>query len=101
MAKDIIHEPVKNALIKDGWIITDDPLTLKYEEVRAYVDLGAERLIAAERQNEKIAIEIKSFVGRSVIHDLEVTLGQYILYLNLLKVLEPDRKLYPPRGHEA
>jgi hypothetical protein len=27
-AKDIYHETVKNALIKDGWTITDDPLKL-------------------------------------------------------------------------
>ncbi len=24
-AKDVIHNEVKNALIKDGWNITDDP----------------------------------------------------------------------------
>jgi hypothetical protein len=28
-AKDIYHETVKAALIKDGWTITDDPLNLK------------------------------------------------------------------------
>ncbi|MCL4867605.1 MAG: hypothetical protein KJ063_01440 [Anaerolineae bacterium] len=27
-AKDLIHEAVHNALLKDGWSITDDPLTL-------------------------------------------------------------------------
>ncbi|MEC4985257.1 MAG: element excision factor XisH family protein [Oscillatoria sp. PMC 1068.18] len=27
-AKDIYHDPVKKALIKDNWVITDDPLTL-------------------------------------------------------------------------
>ncbi len=29
MAKDIIHEQVKNALIKDGWTITHDPFPLR------------------------------------------------------------------------
>ncbi len=29
MAKDIYHEHVKAALIKDGWTITDDPLVLR------------------------------------------------------------------------
>ena len=43
MAKDIIHNAVKNALIKDGWTITDDPLTLTYEDATVFVDLGAER----------------------------------------------------------
>ncbi|MFN9868505.1 MAG: element excision factor XisH family protein, partial [Pseudanabaena sp.] len=27
-AKDIYHDNVCNALIKDGWTITDDPLVL-------------------------------------------------------------------------
>lgn len=93
-AKDIIHQSVKNALIKDGWTITDDPLTLKYEEILSFVDLGAERVLGAERDGEKIAVEIKSFVGRSTIHDLETALGQYILYLSLLEMNEPDRALF-------
>lgn len=28
-AKDLYHEHVKNALIKDGWEITSDPLTIR------------------------------------------------------------------------
>jgi hypothetical protein len=59
MAKDMIHNAVKHALIKDGWTITDDPLALTYEELRTFVDLGAERLIGATRNDEKIAVEIK------------------------------------------
>jgi hypothetical protein len=94
MARDTIHEPVKNALVKDGWTITADPYTLKYEEVEVYTDLAAERTIAAERAGDKIAVEIKSFSGRSPIHDLEEALGQYDIYRSFLEVLEPDRKLY-------
>ena len=90
----MIHHNVKNALIKDGWIITDDPLTLRYEELRSFVDLGAERLLGAERAGEKIAVEIKSFLGRSTVHDLEIALGQYILYLSLLEINEPERTLF-------
>lgn len=93
-AKDIIHEAVKKALIKNGWTITHDPLTLRYEDARVFVDLGAERVLAAERQGEKIAIEIKSFVGHSAINDMEDALGQYMVYLGLLEVSEPERKLY-------
>jgi hypothetical protein len=33
MAKDVFHQQVKNALIKDGWIITNDPLTIRISEV--------------------------------------------------------------------
>ena len=46
-AKDFYHNTVRNALIKDGWKITDDPLILKIGERSTFVDLGAEKLIAA------------------------------------------------------
>ena len=93
-AKDFIHDIVKNALVKDGWKITDDPLTLEYEDAQLFVDLGAERVIAAERENEKIAVEIKSFVGQSVIHDMKLALGQYMMYLSFLEAVEPQRMLF-------
>jgi hypothetical protein len=99
MARDIIHHAVKNALIKEGWTITADPLSLQYEDVRVFVDLGAERVIAAERQGEKIAVEIKSFAGHSLMHDFELALGQYTLYLSFLKKLEPERKLHLAISH--
>jgi methyl coenzyme M reductase subunit C-like uncharacterized protein (methanogenesis marker protein 7) len=56
--------------------------------------LGAERLIAAEKGLEKIAIEIKSFRSASEIKDLEEALGQFVLYEHLLTRYEPERKLY-------
>ena len=85
---------VKNALVKDGWTITHDPYTLHFDERDFFVDLAAERVIAAERGDQKIAVEVKSFVGRSKVRDLEEALGQYLLYLNMLTVVEPDRRLY-------
>jgi len=69
MAKDLFHHAVKNALIKDGWQISDDPLFLKVGGVELYIDLGTEKLIAAERNNEKIAVEIKSFINPSSLTD--------------------------------
>lgn len=42
MAKDLFHDAVRNALIKDGWQITEDPLFLKIGGVELYIDLGAE-----------------------------------------------------------
>jgi hypothetical protein len=93
-APDAIHGAVKSALIKDGWTITDDPYTIEYEEVTLFADLGAERPIAAERGGERIVVEVKSFMGRSPMHDLELALGQYTLYLNLLELTAPDRTLY-------
>ncbi|MGK7898655.1 MAG: element excision factor XisH family protein, partial [Xenococcus sp. (in: cyanobacteria)] len=42
----------------------------------------------------KIAVEIKSFVGRSQINDLENALGQYILYYEILLEQQDTRVLY-------
>lgn len=93
-AKDIYHDTVKRALIKDGWTITHDPLILKWGLRDLYVDLGAERLVAAEKEGHKIAVEIKSFVSQSEVEDLETAVGQFILYHDILSRTEPDRVLY-------
>ena len=93
-AKDIYHDTVKNALIKDGWTITNDPLSLKIGEKDIYIDLAAEKLLVAEKQGQKIAVEVKSFVGSSEIEDLKNALGQYILYDKILKRQLSERLLY-------
>lgn len=93
-AKDIFHDIVKSALQKDGWKITDDPLRLKWGLRELFVDLGAKKLIAAQKGETKIAVEIKSFVGKSPINELENALGQYILYRNILEETEPERLIY-------
>jgi hypothetical protein len=91
---DIIHNAVKNALIKDGWTITHDPFIIEYKELTLYADLAAERTIAAEREGRKIVVEVKSFVGASKIQDLKIGLGQYEIYISLLEITDPNRKLY-------
>ncbi|MBP0019588.1 MAG: XisH family protein [Cyanobacteria bacterium SBLK] len=94
-ARDYYHEVVCNALKKDGWTITHDPYRLKLARKKnLYIDLGAEQLIAAEKDIEKIAVEIKSFRGISEMQDLEQAVGQFVLYERLLTRYEADRKLY-------
>ncbi|GBF81727.1 XisH family protein [Aphanothece sacrum] len=93
-AKDIFLDTVKNALIKEGWTITDDPLYLDYGGVDMYVDLGAEKLIAAEKDQEKIAVEIKSFNRPSLISEFHGALGQFLNYRLVLEDIEPERKVY-------
>ncbi len=93
-AKDIFHEAVKQGLQKDGWMITDDPLKFKFGNVNFRVDLGAERLIGAERAGEKIAVEIKSFLNPSAVTDFYSALGQFLSYRLALESIEPDRSLY-------
>jgi XisH protein len=93
-AKDIYHDAVKNALIKDGWLIIADPYIIKYEDAELYADLAAEKPIAAERQGQKIVVEIKSFIGKSPMYDFHNALGQYIVYRNLIQVSEPEYNVY-------
>jgi hypothetical protein len=94
-AKDIFHNVVRLALEKDGWIITNDPLYLRVSpKIGMYIDLGAEKLLAAERSGQKIAIEIKSFLGLSAIQEFHLALGQFLNYRLALGKLEPERVLY-------
>ncbi len=51
--RDIYHDAVRRALIKDGWTITHDPLRLDWGGKDMYVDLGAERLLAAEKGEQR------------------------------------------------
>jgi hypothetical protein len=92
--RDIFHDVVKAALVRDGWTITHDPYPLQFGEHRLYVDLGAEAPIAAEKEGRKIAVEIKSFTGVSEMTDLERALGQFMLYRFLLDRREPERVLF-------
>ncbi len=39
---DKIHDKVKAALIKDGWMITHDPFTIEYGDLTLFADLGKE-----------------------------------------------------------
>ena len=58
--QDLYHHQVRNALIKDGWTIVDDPFQIAYKGMRVYADLGAEKVIAASKANRKIVVEIKA-----------------------------------------
>jgi hypothetical protein len=94
-AKDRFHDVVKTALQKDGWRISHDPLTVRIEGIAdMYIDLGAQKLIAAEQNGQKIAVEVKSFIGTSTISEFHTALGQFINYRYALEVQEPDRVLY-------
>jgi XisH protein len=93
-AKDVFHQVVKSALQKDGWTITDDPLSLQLEDDQVFIDLGAERLIAAQRDNEKIAVEIKSFLAPSTLSEFHTALGQFLNYRIVLREKQPERVLY-------
>lgn len=91
---DLIHHAVKDALIKDGWTITADPYIIQYGDVKLFADLAADKIIAAERAEQKIVVEVKSFAQASQIHELQTALGQYEIYRGFIEVIEPERKIY-------
>ena len=93
-ARDLYHNAVVTALRKDGWTITHDPLLLRYELGNLYIDLGAEKVLAAERGGQKIAIEVKSFLQNSAVSEFHTALGQFISYRILLAEQYPEHILY-------
>lgn len=100
-AKDKFHNLVKVALEKDGWTITNDPLSISFGGVDVYIDLAAEKLILAEKEQQKIAVEIKSFLGSSSISDFHLAVGQFINYRTILNNKDSQRSLYLAIPEEA
>lgn len=60
MAKDRFHDAVKTALEKEGWTIIADPYEVSVGDVDFEIDLAAD-MLAAERNGEKIAVEMQEF----------------------------------------
>jgi len=94
MVRDRFHQVVRTALEKEAWTITADPYEIQVDDVDFEVDLAAEKLIAAEFNNQKIAVEIKSFLSPSNVSEFHTALGQFLNYRDALAIIEPDRELY-------
>ena len=94
MARDLFHDLVRAGLEAEGWVITADPLYLSFGRVNFEVDLAAEKVIAAERGDRRIAVEIKSFLKSSFVTDFYGALGQFLSYRLALQHIEPDRELF-------
>jgi XisH protein len=95
MARDKFHFLVRTILENEGWTISHDPYFIRLGKRKGFVDLGAERtILGAEKEGEKIAVEIKSFLGLSEVDQFEDALGQILLYRPALKKIEPDRILW-------
>lgn len=96
MVRDKYHQNVREALEKEGWQITHDPYRIRIGRRRGYIDLGLEQeiIIGAEKNNQKIAVEIKTFGGASDLDEFEDAVGQFIVYLTALEEEEPERVLF-------
>jgi hypothetical protein len=94
MARDFYHDNVREALQKDGWRITHDPYSIRVDDVGYEIDFGAEPLIAAEKDETTIAVEVKSFVGPSNVNEFHKAVGQFNDYYVALEIEDPDRVLF-------
>jgi hypothetical protein len=92
-ARDSFHEAVKQALIKDSWVNVS-PLTLRYGTTKLEIDLSAEQVLMAQKNNVQIAIEVKSFSSASVVYEFHQAIGQYIHYRMVLRQVQPNRIPY-------
>jgi hypothetical protein len=70
------------------------PLILLPESDNIAIDLGAEKLIIAQKGLEKIAVEIKSFTRPSIFYEFHQALGQYFNYETALIESREERTLY-------
>ncbi len=91
--RDLYHNQVKHALVKEGWKVTHDPFTIEFKNVRLFADLAAEKIIDAKTE-QAIVVEIKVFNSLSLITELEKTIGQYNIYRLFLKLNNNERKLF-------
>lgn len=94
MAKDLFHDNVREALLKEGWNITHDPLRVPIDGSYMEVDLAAEILFGAERGEEKIAVEVKCFLGKSFMNNFHEAMGQYLDYRSALEDFDPQRIVF-------
>ncbi|MEM9538843.1 MAG: element excision factor XisH family protein [Cyanobacteria bacterium P01_E01_bin.42] len=93
-SKGYYQDEVKHALEKQQWCITADPLLFKFGGVKFLIDLAAEGVLRVDRGDEKIAVEIKSFLNPSTVTDFYAALGQFLSYRVALEATEPERVLY-------
>ncbi len=67
---------------------------IRIDRVKLEIDLAAEKVFAAEKDGQKIAVEVKSFVNPSNISDFHNALGQFLSYRLALQMTESNRILY-------
>ena len=95
MARDLFHNNVREALLKEGWNITHDPLRIPIDGgSHMDIDMAAEIVFGAEKGGEKIAVEVKSFVSKSFMNNFHEAMGQYLDYRSALEDFDPERIVY-------
>ena len=94
MARDKYHYVVREALEKDGWRIISDPFIRRHSDKRIEIDLEAEKLLVAEKDEDRILVEVKSFLTASAFYEFHGALGQYNNYRRILRMTGEKAPLY-------
>jgi len=94
MAKDLIHNAIKNALKKDDWDVVADPYRLDYKNFILKADLAVEKPAENSEKKIRIIVEVKSFAGKSFVREFQQALGQYTMYLDAIAMNQLDFELY-------
>ena len=58
-----------------------------------FIDVAAERMLAAEKGREKIAVEIKTFPNPQAVNDIHPAAGQYVFYRSVRHRFKTSREL--------
>ncbi len=95
-ATDIFHDTVKAALQKDRWVILRENFRVQVDDsgLAVFIDLAAQKLISAEKEGKKIAVEVKSFQEGSTFYQFHLALGQFLNYRSALREIMPDWTVY-------
>jgi len=95
MAKDLYHDAVKTALMKEGWKIIEEGFELQPDDNLTYfVDMLAEKYVLARKKKEVIIVEVKTFSSRSDTYQFHSAIGQYITYHTAIEYTKLDLQLY-------
>ncbi len=102
-AKDLFHDTVKIALQKDDWTVLRENFRVQVDDegLALFVDLEAQKLIGAEKNGKKIAIEVKSFQEPSNLYQFHLALGQFLNCRSALREIMPDYQVYLAVPQEA
>lgn len=94
-AIDICEPAVIRALEKAGWMVLDQPYSIRFDESRLDYVFADLRLRHNDPDQTIIVVEVKCFaVGRSFLDEFYHATGQYIVYRNALKIRGIDLPVY-------
>jgi hypothetical protein len=91
---DSCHDQVVNALSKEGWQLEQSPYTVILGRRRIYID-GLFSRGANGAREQLFLLEIKCFSDlQRITSDIYISIGQYLVYKQMLAVTDPDLPMY-------